>query len=323
MSDKTSIEWTEATWNPIRAYSAGDRWLCRKISEGCENCYASRLNRRFGGREYPSVDGDVRHLQVRLDAKALREPLHWKRPRHVFVCSMTDLFGEWVPEQWIAAVYAVMESAPQHTYQILTKRATHMRQVLTPNFYAGLVRKAGYDVLGSAYKACNPGWPLPNVWLGVTVESNAYAWRAKVLGEIPAAVRFVSAEPLLGPLPSLPLPPIEFHLNAAPVMAVETQEALGAMVQAAVRQFYRPPIDWLIVGGESGGPLERRLLPISDQSLGWVRELRDRAQAAGTAFFFKQWGGATPKAGGRLLDGVTWDQFPTPRLDPARHSVKV
>lgn len=306
MSGKTAIEWATDSWNPIRhrwraegAQPAGH--YCQKISTGCDNCYAGRLQPRFyAGADYAPASGyELRFAEqlvatggIYLDDAALAQLAKWRQPRRIFVGSMTDLFGEWVPSAWHWRIWDAMRAAPQHTFMILTKRPVRMRT------FVGL------------YTA-----PLPNVWLGVTVESDAYTWRAKQLAEIPAAVRFVSAEPLLGPLPSLDL---------------------GAT-------------SWLIAGGESGGPVERRLLEtcpyrpcvgfeldLGDGSpprrggfcgacggtgwaprpdaLVWARDLRDRAQAAGVAFFWKQWGGSTPKQGGRLLDGREWNAVPTPRV---------
>src|SRR5262249_30554784 len=248
----------------------------------------------------------------------LHAPLHWRKPRTVFVCSMTDLFGEWVPEEWIAAVWAVMESAPQHTFQVLTKRPNRAKAILTENFYAGAVRVAGYDVLGSAYGGLNPAWPLPNVWLGVTVESDAYAWRARVLAEIPAAVRFVSAEPLLGPPDNLPMRWLRCCAcdirwpHSGNVYAANSTVCPQCKCSLELLFDKELLFHWLLVGGESGGPLERRLVPSSGQSVAWVQNLRNRARSNGVAFFFKQWGGATPKGGGRLLDGRTGDEMPRP-----------
>lgn len=278
MSDKSSIEWTDASWNPIRGV-APNRHMCRKISPGCDNCYASTMTARFGGQAY-SYD---QVGEVRLDEKALWMPLSWKEPRRIFVCSMTDLFGEWVPGYWIDQIFAVMAWAPQHQFQVLTKRPSLMLKYLTAAGRLGEIENARCDVCVRSGGICGyPGddcglladttLPLPNVWLGTSIELDRFAWRANVLRECPAALRFVSAEPLLGPLPSLDL----------------------------------TGIDWLIAGGESGAhhrPLE----------LDWVRDLRDRSVAAGAAFFFKQVGGRTHAEGGRELDGRTWSEFPVAR----------
>lgn len=248
-STATAIEWTEATWNPTTG--------CDRISAGCDNCYALTLAKRLkamGSAKYQTDGHPVTSgpgFGVAVHGAALTEPLRWRKPRTVFVNSMSDLFHARVPREFVARVWDVMSRTPQHTYQVLTKRPERMSRVLS-----GLP-----DGLWEL--------PLANVWLGTSIESDEYTGRAEHLRATPAAVRFISAEPLLGPLPSLDL----------------------------------ISIDWLIAGGESG-PGSRPIDP------GWVRDLRDRCTAAGTAFFFKQWGGRTPKAGGRQLDGRTWDEYP-------------
>jgi protein gp37 len=183
--------------------------------------------------------------EIQLLPERLEQPLHIKQPKMIFVNSMSDLFHSQVPEEYIRQVFAVMQRASWHTFQILTKRAGRLRR------------------LGPQLE-----W-APNIWMGVSIENDMLTVRGDALREVPAAVRFLSCEPLLGPLPSL-------HLDG---------------------------IHWVITGGESG-PYAR---PCSPE---WVRDIRDRCQAAGVAFFHKQWGGRTPKAGGRLLDGRTWDEFP-------------
>lgn len=249
----TAIEWTDATWNPTTG--------CDRISPGCDHCYALTLAARLKGMGQPRYqrDGDPRTsgpgFGLTLHADKLGDPLRWRKPRMVFVNSMSDLFHKDVPPLFIGRIFNVMGGCPQHTFQVLTKRPKRMARTLAA--YYGAVR----DDLTKPYE---------NVWLGTSIESDDYVWRADHVRATPAAVRFISAEPLLGPLPSLDL----------------------------------TGIDWLIVGGESG-PDHR---PIDPQ---WVRDLRDAALAAGTAFFFKQWGGRTPKAGGRDLDGRTWDEYPT------------
>jgi protein gp37 len=185
MSDRSAIEWTEATWNPVTG--------CSKVSTGCDNCYAEAFAERFRGvRDHPYEQGfDLRLWPSRLD-----QPTKWRRPRMIFVNSMSDLFHEDVPDGFIAAILEVIEATPRHTYQVLTKRPGRMASVL---------------------KRLRPT-PLPNLWLGTSIESNKYTWRADKLRETSAAVRFLSVEPLLGPLPSLDL------------------DGIG----------------WVIVGGESG-----------------------------------------------------------------------
>jgi protein gp37 len=254
MADHSAIEWTDATWNPIRGFEP-NRWQCAKISPGCDNCYASTMNHRWGGSEYANAGTTPR---VFLDDRVLKQPLSWREPRRVFVCSMTDLFGDWVPQAWVDAMFTVMWQAKQHQFQVLTKRPSRMCEMLERH-YRSIQRS-----------------PLPNVWIGTSIELNRYAWRANPLRATPAAVRFVSAEPLLGPLPALDL----------------------------------TGIDWLITGGESGA----RHRPCEPD---WVRDLRDRCALTGTAFFHKQWGGRTHAAGGRLLDGRTWNEYPEPRRELA------
>lgn len=235
MAQTTAIEWTEATWNPVRG--------CTKISPGCKHCYAQTFAERWRGIPgHPYEQG----FDLRLVPEKLEEPLSWTKPRRIFVNSMSDLFHESVPEEFIRRVFEVMEEATWHTFQILTKRSARVRE-LAPRL----------------------PWP-PNVWQGVSVENARYTFRIGDLQQVAAAVRFLSIEPLLAPIPSLPL----------------------------------DGISWVIVGGESG-PKHRPLDPA------WVREIRDQCVAARVPFFFKQWGGRTPKAGGRELDGMKWDQMPT------------
>jgi protein gp37 len=243
MGDRSAIEWTEATWNPTTG--------CDRTSPGCDHCYALALAKRLkamGVDKYQN-DGDPRtsgpgfKITTHLDALAI--PYGWKQPRLVFVNSMSDLFHEEVPTEFIEAVFEVMSKTPRHTYQLLTKRSRRLRQV-----------------------APKLDWPA-NIWVGVSVESTKYRFRIDHLREVPAAVRFVSAEPLLGPLGELDL----------------------------------SGIDWVIAGGESG-PNARPM------DISWGRDLRDQCLGARVKFFFKQWGGRTPKAGGRELDGRTWDQLP-------------
>ncbi|MFI5832218.1 DUF5131 family protein [Micromonospora sp. NPDC051300] len=246
MADKSAIEWTEATWNPTTG--------CDRISAGCDNCYALTLAKRLkamGSTKY-QTDGDPRTsgpgFGVALHTDALDIPRRWRDPRTVFVNSMSDLFHARVPLDYVQQVFTVMRETPRHTYQVLTKRAARLAKV-----------------------AHHLDWPA-NVWIGVSVEDGTQRERVEQLRGVPAAVRFISAEPLLGPLAALDL----------------------------------DGIDWLIAGGESGRGC-RSMDPA------WVRDLRDQCTSAGTAFFFKQWGGRTPKVGGRLLDGRTWDEMPLPR----------
>jgi len=245
MGLNSGIEWTDATWNPTTG--------CRRVSVGCDHCYAATLAHRLKAMGNPRYqvdgpDGDGFGLTLHWDK--LDEPSHWRRPRRVFVNSMSDLFHPGIPDEFLLQAFGVMVHCPQHRFQVLTKRPARMAKVVPE-----LVDRLG-------------GVPR-NVWLGTSIESADYLDRVTWLRVTPAAVRFLSLEPLLGPLQEIDL----------------------------------TGIHWVIVGGESG-PAHR---PIE---AGWVREIRNQCQAAGVAFFFKQWGGRTPKAGGRLLDGQTWDEFP-------------
>jgi len=240
VSDRSQIEWTDATWNPVTG--------CSEVSPGCAQCYAKVFAERFRGVPgHPYEQG----FDLRLWPERLALPLGWTRPRRVFVNSMSDLFHEGIPEDYIHQVFAVMQAASRHQFQVLTKRHERLAE-LAPSL----------------------PWPS-NVWIGVTIESNRLVHRADYLRRVPAAVRFVSAEPLLSSLPDLDL----------------------------------AGIDWLIAGGESG---HRHRAPRAE----WLLDLRDRCTREGVAFFFKQWGGRIPKAGGRLLDGRVWSEYPAgARLD--------
>ena len=238
-ADKSGIEWTEASWNPVTG--------CSKVSPGCAHCYAEALSLRFGWSRQPWLPEHAEGNVVLHDER-LEQPLRWRRPRMIFVNSMSDLFHELVPLSFIERVFTVMGMAEHHTFQILTKRHERM---------AALAPKLT--------------WP-PNVWMGVSIENRRWAERAEHLRRVPAAVRFISAEPLLGPLDGLDL----------------------------------DGIDWLIAGGESG----RGHRPVRAE---WLRDLRDACEDAGVAFFFKQWGGARSKSGGRRLDGREHSDMPRER----------
>lgn len=273
----SAIEWTDETWNPTTG--------CDRVSPGCDNCYALTMAARLKGMGQAKYqrDGDPRTsgpgFGLTLHPDTLSAPLRWVKPRRVFVNSMSDLFHQDVPDEFIGSVWATMAFAAEHTFQVLTKRPQRMASVL-----GGWVANEGSAYGGPIWRDHqlrwneSRTWPVPNVWLGTSIESDRYTFRADHLRLAPAAVRFLSLEPLLGPLPSLDL----------------------------------TGIDWVIVGGESGANAR----PVDAD---WVRDLRDRSVAAGSAFFFKQWGGRTPKANGRTLDGRTWDEYPTvdtPEVSP-------
>lgn len=241
MAQKSSIEWTHSTWNPVRG--------CSKVSPGCKHCYAETFAERFRGVPgHPYEQG----FDLKLIPDKLEEPLRWKTPRTIFVNSMSDLFHEDIPLSYIQRVFEVLVTAHWHTFQILTKRSERLAE-LAPQL----------------------PWPR-NVWQGVSVESQSYVYRVRDLGRVPAAVRFLSLEPLLSAIPSLPL----------------------------------EGVDWVIAGGESG----QRARPMKAE---WVREIRDDCVRQGVPFFFKQWGGRTPKTKGRELDGRTWDEMPDEPTDRA------
>lgn len=270
MGDGSAIQWTNSSWNVTTG--------CDRISSGCDNCYALVLSKRLkamGAEKYQN-DGDPRTsgpgFGVTFHEGSLLDPLRWRRPRKVFVNSMSDLAHAHITDRQIARVFAVMALGGQHSFQLLTKRPRRLRRLLQlPEFWAevaGVVDEL--RLVGQARaNLVLDGFELPNVWIGTSIESNEYVWRAAELRHTPASVRFLSLEPLIGPVADLDL----------------------------------SGIDWVIVGGESGQghrPLD----------LGWVRDIRDQCQDKGIPFFFKQVGGRTPKAGGRTLDGRTWDGYP-------------
>lgn len=259
MASLSAIEWTDATWNPVTG--------CTKVSPGCKYCYAERLTKRFGQQQFTDIV---------LHPDRLELPLRWRTPRMIFVNSMSDLFHERVPLAFVDRVFDVIRRAPHHTFQVLTKRPDRL-------------------LLWQRAERARRAIP-PNTWLGVSVESMPYAWRVDRLRAVDAAIRFVSAEPLLDSLAALDL----------------------------------TGIAWVITGGESGGSPARALVEVTTRgwepkvdALRWVRELRDRCRAARVAFFHKQWGGPRPTSGGRRLDGRAWSQYPAhaapaPSREPCR-----
>lgn len=279
MADKTGIEWTEATWNPTTG--------CDRVSPGCDHCYALTLAARLkamGAKAYqadgdPHTSGPGFKLTLHLDR--LDQPLRWTKPRKIFVNSMSDLFHKDVPDEFIVQVWAVMALAQRHTFQVLTKRHGRMRSLLSSEQFAAEVAAAAADRAWFnevVYEEVRTTWPPRNVWLGVSVEDQQRAdLRIPALLDTPAAVRFLSCEPLLGPV----------DLNVSSFIGGDWLKGLH----------------WVIAGGESG----RGHRPLD---LDWVRTLRDQCEAASVAFLFKQVGGATPKAGGRELDGRTHDDYP-------------
>jgi protein gp37 len=306
----TAIEWTHApgykgeTWNPVTG--------CDRVSPGCAHCYALGLAaklKRWGQDRY-QIDGDPKSsgpgFGLTLHEDLLEKPMGWRKPRMVFVNSMSDVFHEGIPAEFIARIFGTMANrsiwAPEHRFLVLTKREERMHELLNHPEFQRQVRLASGNT--------GTEWPLPTVWLGVTIENRRFAHRADLLRETPAAVRFISAEPLLGPL-------VYDSVGAAGPCWADDSRA---------DELDLTNIDWLIVGGESGSG-HRRIDPQ------WVRDLRDEALAeclccgrcpvgecqqidsgdrepSRTAFFFKQWGGARATSGGRELDGRTWSEWP-------------
>lgn len=281
MGDKTKIQWTDATWNPLRG--------CSRVSEGCRNCYAESVAHRFSGPGMP-YEGLTRIVnghpawtgEVRMIPELLDQPLRWRKPRRIFVNSMSDLFHENVPDYFIDRVFGVMWAChvcdKQHVFQILTKRAKRMRDYMMQDRRAQWARAAafvagGYDPDGMFDDIANLQGPHPRIWLGVSAENQPAADdRIQQLMETPAAVRWVSLEPLLGQI-SLVVPFDGATVNAA-------RGALPGI----------PRLDWVVVGGESG-PHARPMHPE------WARALRDQCRDAKVQFFFKQWGEWAPRGG--------------------------
>ena len=262
MADGSAIEWTDATWNPTTG--------CTKVSPGCAHCYIERTPAfRIAGRTF--VNGAI---PLELHANRLEQPLHWRKPRRVFVNSLSDLFHDDVPDAFIERVFSVMALAERHTFQVLTKRPARMRAW----FQARRFDVKGYAILQSESGECvyaHP-WPLPNVWLGVSVENQHFAdERIPLLLQTPAAVRFISAEPLLGPidLTHLPLPGHPADFDALRCYDDERDEPL----------FRGACLDWVIVGGESG-PGARTF------DAGWARSIVGQCRGAGVPVFVKQLG---------------------------------
>ena len=235
MSERSDIAWTDSTWNTVTG--------CTKVSPGCAHCYAEAVTLRFrrGGPYLPGLS------EVVLHPDRLGYPLSWRAPRRIFVNSMGDLFHEEVSLDFIRQVFDVAAAAHRHVFQVLTKRHERLAEL------AGLLP-----------------WP-DNLWVGVSVENQYWALeRIPALLQVPAAVLFLSVEPLLRPVDLEP---------------------------------WLPDLQWVIAGGESG-PRARPVEP------GWLTSLRDGCVAAGVPFFFKQWGGRIHRSGGRELEGRTWDEFP-------------
>ena len=273
MADKTKIEWCDATWNPITG--------CTPCSPGCAHCYARTLAGRF-----PQVHGgEFAHIKFHPDR--LNQPMHWRRPRRVFVCSMGDLFHGQIVDDDIADVYRTMALCPQHTFLLLTKRPERAHALLT-KWTLGRFGVCDARPTGSPM-------PLPNVWLGVTICNQAEAdAKIPVLLRTPAALRFVSIEPMLGPVHLKP-----WWLNG--IAPYDSDDGKPHWTGGG------PRLDWVICGGETG-PGARPMC------LTWAHDLCSQCQQAGVPFFFKGHGTyLTPKRHPlyRVLDGRKWNEFPT------------
>ena len=238
MGDKSTIEWTDATWNPVTG--------CTKVTRGCDNCYAERFAERFRGTIGHHFESG---FDLTLRPERLSQPLRWKRPRMIFVNSMSDLFHKDIPKDFIDRVFDTMEAADRHVFQVLTKRSSLMGDYLRHRYGSELTPR--------------------HIWCGVSVEDEMATARVQHLQKAPVSVRFLSVEPLLGPVGDMDI----------------------------------EGISWVIVGGESGPKARPMELP-------WVLDIRDLCAREGVPFFFKQWGGRTPKSGGRLLEGIEHNAKP-------------
>ena len=298
MGDQSKIGWTEATWNPVTG--------CSRVSEGCQHCYAEVWSHRYGWTEKPWT---VTHASenVRLHPERLDQPVRWQKPRRIFVNSMSDLFHPQVPFEFLDRVFGVMAST-SHTYQILTKRPDRMHEYLTDYAAGGRhIWKAAQTVkLPRGRFKPETGWPLPNVWLGVSVENQARAdERIPWLLKSPATVRFISCEPLLGPMD---LTEIHGETVLEPKCWGDCAcDSVYGYDPGCVRHggggYLTRKIDWVIVGAESG-PGAR---PMDDD---WVRQIRDQCVTANVAFFFKQRVCHGRKEVEPLLDGRQWLEYP-------------
>lgn len=333
MSSNSKIEWCDRTWNPILG--------CDKVSPGCDSCYAITQARIRAGNPNPKIAEAFAGLTERTPAgldwtgkvnllpERLTQPLSWRKPSRVFVNSLADLFHQDVPEGFIARVFAVMASSPAHTFQVLTKRHARMRSLLSrEDFWLDV-----FMIAESEFGGSDREWPLPNVWLGVSAEDQHWAEiRVHALLATPAEVRWVSAEPLLGPI----------DLRNLKMGNGALIDALCGDVKTSKGEIYAAcpgSVSWIVCGGESG-PAARPMLP------DWARSLRDQCQSARVPYLFKQWGEWGPtgyvgagghdpreifvrdstvtchefegaqlrkagkKATGRELDGRTWDEYP-------------
>ena len=315
MADHSRIAWCDATWNPVSG--------CSKVSPGCEHCYAEVISHRFG---WTSKTWTAPHAaeNVRCHPERLKQPLHWRRPRRIFVNSMSDLFHDQVPDSFLDQVFASIAPLSRHTYQILTKRPQRMYAYLTdPATPDRIAAQAWAYAYGSfqnqstteIFRNLAVTWPFRHVWLGVSVEDQRRAEeRIPLLLQTPAALRFVSCEPLLG---TLDLTEINGKSALDPICWGDCAcDSVYGYDPGCVRHggdgHLTRKIDWVIVGAESG-PQAR---PMEED---WVRSLRDQCIAAAVPFFFKQ---RVDTAGHKdqqpVLDGHIWQDYPAAKLNPLR-----
>lgn len=344
VGDQTRIEWASATWNPVTG--------CTRISRGCDFCYIGRTPPfRMAGRTFDR-EGIGGTTGVLLHPDRLDQPLRWTRPREIFVNSLSDLVHDEVPDRFVAEVFAVMALAPRHRFMVLTKRHGRMRSLLNSSDFRWKVWHHMLTITHDRSMAMPAphreelSWPLPNLWLGVSVEDQARAdLRIPALLEMPAAVRFLSCEPLLGP--------VDLAATLSKISPGDEHPWRTSRLRRRDVLRVRDVLHWVIVGGESG-PTARPMHP------DWARGLREECAAAGVPFFFKQWGEWAPvpdsdgkpvvyldaagqevpwdvlrrsttdrttitrltrvgkRNAGRNLDGHTWDEQPPPTSPTAR-----
>lgn len=300
MANHTAIQWTDATWNPTRG--------CSRISEGCRNCYAERQAYRFSsasgrGRTAPTpFQGFVQmangHPQWTgkgtLVEERLADPARWKTPKRIFVNSMSDLFHEALPAAAIDRVFAAMALSPQHTFQVLTKRGHRMLEYLSENHghearmrVQNVIDPPGNRGIIEVALRLYDAWPLPNVWLGVSVEDQKTAdERIPLLLKTPASVRFVSYEPALGPVDFGKAIPCGYYCDGS----------VGHVDHGFITPGIKPRIDWIIVGGESG-PGARPF------DVAWARNTITQCKNAGVPCFVKQMGAQVWDRNDRIGDG--------------------
>ena len=291
MADRSTIEWTDATWNVVTG--------CTKVSPGCDHCYAETFFERFHGKGSFS--------SVSLHPERLEQPLHWRKPRRIFVNSMSDLFHATVPKHYIGKVWDVMRTAEHHQFQVLTKRAERMERILNEMY---IVHHRGYAIEAN---------PLDNVWVGVSLESPAYYSRIHHLHRTPAAVRFLSCEPLLHRLPDLPLAGIDWvivggesGLGARPMHPDWVRDIRDQCQRAGVAFFFKQWGRFAPYAPEDFSEPKGAAVVYPDGRMGWVAGDDDHL-TNWSRDLPHNWAFATPvgkKHAGRVLDDRTWDEMP-------------